>query len=362
MSKDLRQFLQAAKDAGPEFYVEVKRPLKPEYESCVIQEKLAAEGRYPVIYYPEIDGSKLPLVSGLFGSYEMQGLAFDMTPEKIKAVGKAGIFEEYSRRRSKVGAIKPKEVPASEAPVREVVLQGKDVDLGLLPIIRHYELLPAKYNATGMVISKDPDTGIPNIGVYRREVRGKDVLTCNMITAHHGGQIAQRYAELGKPMEVVTVIGHHPAVFLGAVASGQLRMNELELIGALLGEPLKITPGLTVDLPVPAYAEIVIEGVIDPNPSKMSNDGPFGEMFGYYGEGRCYLTQITAITMRRDAIYHDMDLAHPELNISCKLDREFNLYNKIKSVVPAVKAVHLGPERKMGNNLAYVSINKLSQG
>ena len=360
MSKDLKQFLQMAREAGSDFYVEVKRPLKPDYEIYTLQTKLASEGRFPVIYCPEIEGSKLPLVTDLFGTYEMLGLALGMTPERLKTAGKAGVFEEYRRRRG--DAISPEEVPASEAPVREVVLQGKDINLGLLPIIHHAEHNPGKYITTGITICKDPDTGIPNVGVYRHHVRGKDTFTCAMRPGrNHGGHIAQRYAELGKPMEVVTVIGHHPAVFIGAVTGGPLDMNELEVMGALLGEPLEITPALTVDLPVPAHAEIAIEGVIDP--TKMTTDGPFSEAFGYYGDAHpCYITEVKAITMRRDAIYHDLCPAQLEHNLSYQLGREYNLYDRIKSAVPTTKAIHYGPEGQMAPNLVYISIGKHSSG
>ena len=81
MSKNLRQFLQLVKETGPDFYVEVKRPLKPKFEKDVLQLKLAREGRYPVLYCPEIEGSKLPLVSNLFGSYALVGLALGMDPK-----------------------------------------------------------------------------------------------------------------------------------------------------------------------------------------------------------------------------------------------------------------------------------------
>ena len=103
-------------------------------------------------------------------------------------------------------------------------------------------------------------------------------------------------------MEVVIFIGHHPAVVLGALSRGSQDTNELEIMGGLLEEPLQVTSAETVDIPVPAHAEIAIEGVIDPQ--NMVTDGPFAEYLGYYGEGDkpCYLIKITAMTMRRDAI------------------------------------------------------------
>jgi len=358
MSKDLREFLEVAKSAGSDFYVEVKRPLKPKYEICVIQEKLAAEGRFPVIYCPEIEGSKLPLISNLGSSYEMLGLALGVTPEKIKTMGKSEIFQEY-RRRLANGNQQPKEVPASEAPVKEVILRGDEVDLGLLPITHHHELDSGKYITIGVMICKDPDTGIPNAGIYRQEMKGKDKLGCYLAHTQNAAYIARRYAELGKPMEVVTFIGHHPAVIMGAETTGSLDMNELEVIGALSGEPLEVTRAETVDLPVPAYAEIAIEGIIDT--TKMVTDGPFAEYTGYYGQVYpCYQIQVKAITMRRDAIYHDLDPAHREHNLWTLLGSESSLYDLVYRSVPTVKAVHYGGPRAI--DLMYISIKKRTPG
>jgi 2,5-furandicarboxylate decarboxylase 1 len=355
MSKDLRQFLQKVRKEGDEFYVEASRPLKPKYEVCAIQQKLANDGRFPVVYCPEIEGSKLPLVSNLFSNYEMLGLALDITSQKLKTVGKAIIFQEYRRRQSR--GISPKEIPASQAPVREIILQGKDVDLGLLPVNHHSELNSGKYISIGMTVCKDPDTGIPNVGIYRHELKGKDKLGCMVVMPHHGAYIAQRYAELGKPMQVVIFIGHHPALAMGATADGPLQMNEFEVMGALLGEPIEVVPAITVDLPVPARAEIAIEGVIDT--TKMDKDGPFCELYGYYGEQLpCYVIQVTAMTMRRDAIYHDLYPAHQEHNLVVQLGRESRIYDEIQSKVPTIKAIHYGPEGQCGKALAYISMKK----
>ena len=359
MGKDLRQFLQVVKDLGTDHYVEVKRPLNPKYEVPVLQHKLAKEGRYPVVYCPQIEGSKLPLVTNLFASYEMLGVALGITPEKLKT-DKGVILQEYRRRQVKFRPTK--QASASEAPVREVILQGKDVNLGRLPIIHHAELNPGPYVTIGMTVSKDPDTGIPNVGIYRMELKGKDRIACMMRPDHHGGKIGQRYAELGKPMEVVTFLGHHPAVAMAVAAGRPSKMdeNEFELVGALLGEPLEVTPAVTVDLPVPACAEIAIEGIIDP--TKMDTEGPFSEGAGYYGEERpCYIIQVTAMTMRRDAIYHDLHPIHQEHNLVLQLGREATAYDAVKRAVPNVKAVHVGPDGQCGKRLIYVSIQKRNE-
>jgi len=355
MSKDIRQFIQAAKEAGPDYYVEVKRPLKPELEVDVLQLKLEKEGRSPVIYCPQIEGSKIPLVSNLFGNYHLLGLALGMDP---KVATKADILREYRSRQGEARAVRV--VPASEAPVKEVILRGGDADLGLLPIQHHSELDSGKYITIGNMVSKDPDTGIPNVGVYRHELKGKNQLGVMLSASHHACYIARRCADLGKQMEVAIFIGHHPAVSFGSVSQGGMDVNELEIMGGILGEPLEVTQAETVDLPVPAHAEIVIEGTIDTR--NMVTDGPFGEWEGYYGiELACYLIQVSCITMRRDAIYHDLATSSREFGTGSVLGKTTIVYNAVKSVVPTLKEVYI-PYSGRQNILVYVSIAKRVAG
>jgi len=349
MSKDLRQFLQVVKEAGPEFYAEVKKPLKPELEKDVIQLKLAKQGRFPVIYCPDIKGSKYPLVSNLFGSYELLGLAMDMNP---RVSSKKDIFHEFRRRRQK--ALPVKVVPASESPVKEVILHGKDVDLDLLPITWHAELDVGKYITIGNLVSKDPDSGIPNVGVYRHMLKGRNQIGAWFAYYNHAGYHARSYAELGKPMDVAIFVGHHPAVVMGSLTAGDIDENEFELMGGFLGEPIRVTPAETVDLPIPADAEIVIEGTIDPQ--NMVTDAPFAEWPGYYGIKRpCYLIEVKCITMRHDAIYHDLANSQREHCVSAALGFTSTIYDTIRAVVPTVKDVYL-PFSGRHNMIAYISI------
>jgi len=343
------------KEAGDDLYVEVKRMLKPYLEVYVLQEKLANEGRFPVIYCPEIEGCNLPLVTNIFGSYKLAALALDLNINGKESE----ILHEYKRREDKLRP--PQMVPASEAPVKEVILRGKDVDLNLLPIPHHCKLDSGKYITIGCMICKDPDTGISNAGVYRHEVKGKDQLGCMIDHGRHANYIARRYAELGKPMEVTIFIGHHPAVVWGTLARGSIDVNELEVAGALLDEPLQMTPAETVDLPVPARAEIAIEGIIDPH--EIVTDGPFAEYPGYYGEGEqpAYLIKVTAITMRKDAIYQDLAPAQLEHTMSGLWGKLSLAYDAVKRAVPSVQAVNL-PFSGRHLFLMYVSIKQRIPG
>jgi 2,5-furandicarboxylate decarboxylase 1 len=355
VSKDLRQFLKVVREMGPDYYVEVNRPLKPKYEPCIIEEKLAKQGRYPVIYCPQVEGSKLPLVTNLFSCYDMLGLALDIDTKKK---GRDEVLQEFRRRVADRKS--PVMVPASQAPVKEVVFKGSQVDLGILPIVHHQEGDSGKYLDIGTLIIKDPDTGILNAGVYRHELKGKDQLGFMNSPTHKTAYITRRYSELKKPFEVVIAVGHHPAVVIGACTFVSLGTEKLDIIGGMLGEPLAVTKAETVSLPVPAFAEIVIEGVVDP--TNMVTDGPFAEYTGYYGAGMkaCYLIKVTAISMRRDAIYNDLDPASLEHNMPTSLGMESNDYDVIKRAVPTLKSVYL-PRTGRGF-LTYVSIKKRIEG
>ncbi len=338
MSKDLRQFLQLVKKAGPDHYVEVKRPLAVDLEVCVLQEKLAEEGRYPVIYCPDMKEFKFPYCTNLFGSYELLGMALDIDPDTLRRIGKAEVLEEYRRRLNSPKRVQW--VASTHAPVKDIVMKGKDVDLGMLPILKHSELDSGKCIAIGATISKGADKGIPNMGIYRYKVKGRSKLSCFLAPVKRGSYIARHYAELGKVMEIAIFIGHHPAVSLAAVTRGSMELDELEVAGGFLGEPLRVTKAETVDIPVPADAEIVIEGVIDP--SRMVADGPFSESAGYYGDPKrpAYPVDVTCITMRKDAIYHGLDPAHQEHNLCLVLASESNVYEAVKRRIPTLKAVH----------------------
>ncbi|MBI4199411.1 MAG: UbiD family decarboxylase [Chloroflexi bacterium] len=358
MAKDLRTFLEQVKqveDSGgfkEAGYQRIDRPVKPYLEVQVIQQKLARAGRYPVIYCDRVEGSDLPLASNLWGSWETLGLAVGADPAKWSERGLFWEYEEKLHRRRPT-----KLVPRSRAPVKEVVLSGEDVDLGLLPIPQHAVPQGGKYITAGCMICKDPDTGIQNVGVYRHQVQGKDFLGCMINPGRDGAYIAFRHAELGRPMEVAIFLGHHPAVGTACCAHGSLgKFSELEVAGGFLGEPLEVVKGETVDLEVPARAELVIEGVID-EPRETSTDGPFPELNNYGRGGKpVYVMRVTAITMRKDAIYHDLDPSHREHRMMGGNLNLNQIYGAVKEVVPTVREVR----RAFG--MVWVRIKKRVEG
>ena len=241
MNKDLRSFLGEVRQLGPEYFSNISKPVDPLFEPCVIQQKLAAEGRYPVIRCDHVNGSELPLATNLFGSYELLGLALGIDPGEPKST----ILERFRTREA--NPLPTLEIAAAQAPVKQVVIQGDNVDLGKLPIVHHAEKDSGKYITVGCLVVRDPDTGILNTGMYRHEVQGKNRLACMFNPTHHAGYIYRRCKELGQKMEAVLFIGHHPAAILGTLAHGDMDMDEYEVMGGLMDEPLEVVAAETVE-------------------------------------------------------------------------------------------------------------------
>ena len=355
MNKDMRTFLGEARQLGRDYFASVTRPVDPMYEPSMIQQKLAAEGRYPVIRMENMNGSELPLATNMFGSYELLGLALGVDP----GTPKSEILHRFRSRIANPLATVP--VEREDAPVKQVIHTDGGIDLNKLPIVHHAEKDSGKYISVGCLVVRDPDTGILNVGMYRHELQGTDRLGCMFNPAHHAGYIYRRCRELGKRMEAVLFIGHHPAAILGTLVHGAMDVDEFELMGALMDEPLEVVAAETVDLPVPAFAEIAIEGYLDP--AEETNDGPFAEYTGFYGPAKdpIGLMQVTAITMRSDAIYHDLDPAHPEHNLAGALSFGNRVYDSVKNLVPSVTGVYL-PVSGACAFTAYVSIKKRVPG
>ena len=201
------------------------------------------------------------------------------------------------------------DVARAEAPCQEVVLLGKEIDLTKFPAMWTSEKDPGRYIASGMCIIKDPETGIRNMSFHRAQILGPD-RTAFLICPRQAQKIFQMYSARGKPMEVAMVIGAHPLITFAAGFVAPYGVDELTIAGALLGDPVRMVKCQTVDLEVPAEAEIVLEGEIYPN--EMTPEGPFGEVTGTYAqEGSTQLFRLKAITHRKDPIFYAMQCGLP---------------------------------------------------
>jgi 2,5-furandicarboxylate decarboxylase 1 len=287
---------------------------------------------FPAVLFKNIKGSRIPLLLNLHGTYERVALSIGTDVKHM-------VPEFAARQASPVATTL---VSSNRAPVHEVVLIGDQIDVTKMPSLVHQELDAGKYITSAATISRDPESGRLNAGIFRHQIQGPKQLGFMTNPAHQTAYIFRSYRDQGRKMAVALVIGHHPAMLLAAASKPPGIGGELEVMGGLLGESLEVVQGKTVDLQVPAWAEIVIEGIVDTDPEKVQTEGPFGEYPRYYtGLGPMPFVQITAITMRKQPIYVDVFNAHHEHLVLGGLPWMGSLYLRVRESIPTVTAVNL---------------------
>ncbi|HEX2766411.1 MAG TPA: UbiD family decarboxylase [Candidatus Limnocylindria bacterium] len=354
MAKDLRTYLDDLLAKYPEQLKIVEEEVDPEFEATAIVDKIERDDRYPgfpAVMFKNIKGSDVPLILNLHGTYERVALSIDSDV--------ANMVPEYSKREG--SPIPTTLVESDQAPVHEVVYTGDDIDITKFPFLVHQELDAGKYITSAASISRDPDSGRLNSGIFRHQVQGPQQVGFMSNPAHHTSYILRANRDAGRKMEVALVIGHHPAMLMAAVSKLPGIGGELEVMGGLLGESVEVVKCKTVDLEVPARAEIVIEGIVDTDPEKVQNEGPFGEYPLYYTRlGPMPWLQITAVTTRKDPIYVDVFNAHREHLVLGALPRMGSMFRRVREVMPTVTAINL-PLSGI-RSMAFISMKKKVEG
>jgi UbiD family decarboxylase len=200
----------------------------------------------------------------------------------------------------------PPRVVAS-GPVMENVLTGSDVDILRFPVLRAHNRDGGRYIGTGdTVINRDPETGFVNMGTYRMQVHGPALLGLWQSPGQQGRLIAERYWKQGKACPVVATFGGDPLVFTFAYTKFAFGVSELDRVGGMLGHALDVIAGPITGLPIPAHAEVAIEGEIPPPGEESHEEGPFGEWPGYYAVDKSSTGNEQPV-VRIKAIYHRND-------------------------------------------------------
>lgn len=190
-------------------------------------------------------------------------------------------------------------------------------------------------------------------------ITGGGTITVNAAPDHDLGRIFAAARKASRQVEVAVVIGHHPAYLVASQLKNPPSIDVHGLVGSLLGEPLRVTPGATVDLPIPADAELVLEGVVDPN--DLTPEGPFGEFSYHYGKANAPTCRITAITHRKDPIFLDLHPTHSEhLCLWLFPGREARLLEAVRRSVPGTIGVRIPFHG--GSFSAFISVNKRKEG
>ena len=197
--------------------------------------------------------------------------------------------------------IPPKEV--ADGPVFENVVQGDNIDLEAFPAPHWHEKDGGRYIGTGCFhVTRDPDTGAINLGSYRIMIHGKRTVCHNVLPGRHADLHFKKYRDRGERMPVAMVVGGDPLTFIMSGSDVPEGVSEYDVAGALRGKPIEVVPGRVTGLPIPANAEIVLEGYVDAD--RLEPEGPFGDWTGTYTEkGRVNpVIDVEAVYYRDDPI------------------------------------------------------------
>ncbi|MEV7009329.1 UbiD family decarboxylase [Streptosporangium sp. NPDC051022] len=343
MSKDLRSFLAEVVTHLPGGLRRVDSAVDRRFGITAYGADAEKRHEFPAFLFTNVTGSDVACVSNLLATRERMALALGTTVEEL--------ITGVTRQRQEHP---PVEVDAASAPVKQIVWRGDEVDLRRLPIPVHNELDGGPFLTAAAALMRDPESGRVNAGIYRHHVYDDRHMGVWFFGSHHGGTIHRRYAERGEPTPVAIVIGHHPAFLMGAVSRVPGIGGEYEAAGAFLGESVEVVRAETSDLPVPARAEIVLEGVILPGETR--EEGPFAEWPGHYvGGGPKPVIRIDAVTMRRDAIFQDIQASGYEHRLMGALPRIASIHRNVSQVIPGLKAVNVPTYARMH---CYLSIRK----
>lgn len=286
---DLRSFLKHLEENGELHRVPVEVDWDLEIGTIL---RRVFDRRGPALLYERVRDSRYPLVAGVMDTYERYAAGVGAEPT-IR-----GILRHIRER------VREPLTPqlAKDAPCQEEVFFGGDIDITKFPSPRWGRLDGGRYLGTlGLVINKDPETEQQNVGIYRLEVKGRNILGYN--ATQQTGITLRKYEKMGKPMPIAVAIGVDPGTLAASCFTVPYGVDEFSLAGPLLGHPLSVVKCETVDLLVPSNAEIVLEGTVSPNLEDWREEGPFGEFTGYYGiRTRNPVIQLTALTHRREPI------------------------------------------------------------
>ncbi|HEX5449354.1 MAG TPA: menaquinone biosynthesis decarboxylase [Gaiellaceae bacterium] len=363
-SRDLREWIALLEKEGE--LVRVSAEVDPHLEVTEIVARTVRAGG-PALLFEHPKGSQHPLLINQFGTERRMCLAFGVDSLDDVAAKLADVLEMQPPEgiAAKVRGLKTLKSIADSRPktvrsgaCQEVVLTGDDVDLSRLPVQTCWPHDAAPFITLPAVITHDPRNGNRNVGMYRLQVLGPRSTAMHW-QIHKDGRADYLFSE-GK-LEVAVALGLDPVTAYSASAPLPKHIDELMVAGFLRGEPVEMVKGVTVGIEVPANAEIVLEGYVEQG--DLTTEGPFGDHTGFYTPAELFpVFHVTAMTMRRDAIYPSIVVGKPPQEdawLGKATERIF--LPAVKMTVPEIVDYDL-PVAGAFHNLAIVSIRKAFPG
>jgi UbiD family decarboxylase len=329
---DLREFLKVLEEEHE--LQKIKVEVDPKHELGAICKIHNERPNSPALLFENVKGHTIPVVGQLLASDRRVALALGLSQENV--------FNETVQRAS--SPIAPKLV--SKGASQEVVFDGADVDLTKLPLCTNNPRDGGPYITAGHVIIKDPEYGM-NLSIYRMMLVSKNEVTLRFTPGHDGYDFMKNAEKRGqKKFEVAVCIGVPPAVYVASQFEPRIGVYELDIAGGLVGEPVEVVNCRTIDLEVPALAEIVLEGELT-IPAKTGDEGPFGEFCGYTTAQvpNERIMTVKAVTHRKNPVYHNIWLGkppHEHLYVDA-LTYAVAAYQELKPAYPALKKAYAPP-------------------
>ena len=364
--KDLREFISFLEEKGELRRIETT--VSRDLEITELADRTVKAGG-PALFFENVNGYDMPVVINLYGSHQRMAWALgvddldEVTQRIRKLLGMlqgppSGLVDKVRTLGDLVGLAKTQPKTVSKAPCQEVVITGDDVDLNMLPALKCWPMDAGRFITLPLVISRDPQSGKRNVGIYRMQIHDGQTTGMHWQThkhgAHHYRVGEQQHQER---LEVAVALGGDPTtVWTGALPLPP-DMDEIMVSGVLRDEAVEMVRCKTVDLEVPAHAEIILEGYV--RPGELRSEGPFGDHTGYYSPADDYpVFHVTAITHRREPIYPTIIVGKPPTeDFFMGKAGERLMLPALQLTLPEVVDINM-PAEGIFHNLMLVSIKK----
>ena len=325
---DLRSYLAVLENAGQ--LTRIEKSVNLVHELANVAAEVARQDRGGAIF-TQPQGSEWPVFAGAVATQKLASLALGCDLNQVP--------DTMGRALEPANGIPPRQV--SDAAWKANVIIGEDIDLRKIPIPTHGQNDGGPFITGGVTVAKDPITGRGNLAYNRMHVLSPKTMGFNMNEWRHTLAYYKTQEDKNQPLQVAIAIGLDPAIMIAAGA--RYENDELLIAGAIRGEGVPVCKGVTVDIDIPAEAEIVIEGILPP--LERHSEGPLAEFHGYYGEPwDMPVLHVTAICHRGQPIFQTIVAGASEhVYIGNVLPREPLLLQFVRHVSPNVIGAHVPP-------------------
>ncbi len=370
MFADVQAFVKFLEDKGQ--LVRVTEPVTSDLEITEIADRVMKSGG-PALLFEHVTGKDFPVVIGLMGT--RQRMAWALGVDDLEDIANrlrklldirlgGGILGLASNlpKLKELANLPPRRIKT--ASVQEIVWRGDEVDLSKIPVLTCWPQDGGPFVTLPLVITNDPETGEMNMGMYRMQVMTKNTTGMHWQRHKTGAKHLEKAKKLGRRLEVAVAIGGDPALIYAATAPipPVPGVNEYSLTGFLRSKRQEVVKGVTVNLEVPANAEFILEGYVDPNEPWVV-EGPFGDHTGFYTlEDQYPLFHVTAVTMRSGAIYPATIVGRPPMEDAYLIETTERIFLvPAQLILPEIVDYHL-PPCGIAHNLVNVTIKKSYPG